>query len=325
MNEAKKISVDDFRKIKVIGKGGFGKVLLVKENSTGKLLAMKVMEKAKIIEKPRDFKNLMSEKRILQNDFIFLVHLHYAFQTDTDFYLIMDFLGGGDLNFHLKRQERFSEKVVQFLIAELVLALDYLHSCGIIYRDLKPQNILLDRDGHVCLADFGLSKEVTASIEPHTACGTPSYSAPEVLEGNPYGRGVDWWGLGIVMYQLLFGKTPFEFNGDFRALLQSITSGVIRYPLDMSDNARSLIGGVLEKDSNNRLYDTDIMKRHPFFKGIDWEKLEVKKCVSPFKLPKVTDPTAYCEPKYTNLPVHDLNEKKKPKEKIRDFSYNRFD
>lgn len=180
------IGYDDFEQIRVLGKGAFGKVVLCKKKDTGKIYAMKIMEKDKILTKPRDFKNLMSEKRILQNDNTFLVHLYYAFQNETDFCLVMDYIGGGDLFYHFKLAKRFSEKVVQFVSAELVLALEYLHSRGIIYRDLKPHNILVENDGNICLADFGLSKETSNSSEVavHTACGTPSYSAPEVLLAN---------------------------------------------------------------------------------------------------------------------------------------------
>jgi len=275
-----KVGIDDFEQLKVLGKGGFGKVVLARKKDTDKIYALKLMDKQKILNKPRDFKNLMSEKRILQNDCSFLVHLYWAFQTETEFCLVMDFVGGGDLYYHWRKIRRFPEKVVQFIAAELVLAISYLHSCGIIYRDLKPQNILLDTDGHICLADFGLSKEVMQNIEVglHTACGTPSYSAPEVLEGSPYGKSADYWSLGIVLYQFLCGKSPFEFDGDFAKLLRSIYSGDISYPRQIvSDNAHSFLEGLLCRDPRKRLDDPDVIKRHAFFRGIDFEKLEVKK------------------------------------------------
>jgi len=303
------ITIEDFEQLKVIGKGGFGKVVLARQKATGKIFALKVMEKLKILEKPRDFKNLMSEKQILQNDNAFLVHLHYAFQSKTEFYLVMDFLAGGDLYFHLKKIGRFPEKAVQFIISELVLAIDYLHSCGIIYRDLKPQNILLGSDGHICLADFGLSKMVFESEAAlHTACGTPSYSAPEVLEGSPYSKSVDWWSLGVVMYQLLVGHTPFEFNNEFRTLLNNITSNNVKYPSEiLSETAITILrDGFLVRDTQFRLDDADVIKRHPFFKGTEWDKLEVKKVPSPIKI-KIKDQTnaAHFDPKYTRLPVNE--------------------
>lgn len=308
-NPQEKIGVDSFDFLKTVGKGGFGKVVKAQKKDTKKIYAIKVMEKAHILKKERDFKNLMSERKILQNNSCFLVHLHYAFQTETDFYLVMDFMDGGDLHYHWKSaQRRFPEKVVQFLSAQLVLALSYLHSCGVIYRDLKPQNILLDSTGNICLADFGLSKEVASETMAHTACGTPTYSAPEVLEASPYNKSIDYWSLGIVIYQLLVGKPPFEYTGDFAKLLKSITSGKIQYPQELlSENAVLLLQGLLQRDPQKRLDDPDIIKRHPFFKGIDWEKLSVKKVSSPIKIS--TKDNKNLDPRYTSLPVTEDKEK----------------
>jgi len=321
--EKDKVGIEDFDQLKVLGKGGFGKVVLARKKDTDKIYALKLMDKQKILNKPRDFKNLMSEKRILQNDCCFLVHLHWAFQTETEFCLVMDFVGGGDLYYHWRKIRRFPEKVVQFIAAELVLALSYLHSCGIIYRDLKPQNILLDTDGHICLADFGLSKEVTQSIDVglHTACGTPSYSAPEVLEGSPYGKSADYWSLGIVLYQFLCGKSPFEFDGDFAKLLRSIYSGDISYPKQIvSDPAHSFLEGLLCRDPRKRLDDPDVIKRHPFFRGVEFEKLEVKKLPSPIKVAEF-DYAKNFDPKYTKMPVHDeKDDLRKPVPHVPEFS-----
>eukprot|EP01114_Cavostelium_apophysatum_P012722 TRINITY_DN2910_c0_g1_i1.p1 TRINITY_DN2910_c0_g1~~TRINITY_DN2910_c0_g1_i1.p1 ORF type:complete len:655 (-),score=195.25 TRINITY_DN2910_c0_g1_i1:52-2016(-) len=316
-----KVGIDDFEQIRVLGKGGFGKVLLVKKKDTGKIYALKMMDKTRILNKPRDFKNLMSEKRILQNDSAFLVHLHWAFQTDTDFYLVMDFVGGGDLYYHWKRVKRFPEKTVQFIAAELTLALSYLHSCGIIYRDLKPQNILLGLDGHICLADFGLSKE-TQSTEMgiHTACGTPTYSAPEVLDGSPYNKAIDYWSLGIVLFQFLVGKPPFEFDGDFAKLLRSIYTTKIKFPKQfISVNCAAFLDGLLQRDVQKRFDDLEIIKRHPFFKGLEWDKLEVKKFVSPIKVTSETDIVQNFDPKYTQMPVADEKPRKVAPE-VPDFS-----
>jgi len=224
----------------------------------------------------------------------------------------MDFVGGGDLYYHWKKVKRFPEKIVQFIAAELVIALSYLHSCGIIYRDLNPQNILLDTDGHICLADFRLSKEVqNQDVALHTACGTPTYSAPEVLDGSPYNKAIDYWSLGIVLFQFLVGKPPFEFDGDFAKLLHSIYTQKIRYPKQMiSTNCAAFLDGLLQRDVKKRLDDPDIIKRHPFFKGIEWDKLEVKKFPSPIKV-QVSEVSKNFDPKYTALPVHDKEEERK--------------
>jgi len=270
----------------------------------------------------------MSEKKILQNSCCFLVHLHWAFQTETDFCFVMDFVGGGDLHYHWKMCKTFPEKIVQFIAAELVLALNYLHKCGIIYRDLKPQNILLDLDGHLSLADFGLSKEVE-NLESalHTACGTPTYSAPEVLEGVEYSKSIDYWSLGIVLYQFLVGKPPYEFNGDFGKLLRSIEFDEVYFPKNLlSANSVSLLEGLLQKNPSKRLDDIDIIKRHPFFKAVDWDKLEVKKVPSPIKLTNSSKGTKkedakFFDPRYTKLPVHD-EKNKEPHPDVPDFTVN---
>lgn len=152
---------------------------------------------------------------------------------------------------------------------------------------MKPHNILFEIDGHICLTDFGLSKEVGSNIEMamNTACGTPSYSAIEVLEGRQYGKGADFWSLGILIYQLLVGKVPFKFEGQFHSLIQRIYSNEISFPEDLvSPNAQALIRKLIVTDTNKRLDDADIIKRHPFFKQIDWEALEVKRVTPPLKL-----------------------------------------
>jgi tRNA A-37 threonylcarbamoyl transferase component Bud32 len=203
--ETVKIGVEDFQMLKVLGEGSTGKVFLARKHDNKKLYAIKAMDKHTLIEEG-ELETLLSEKTILQNDSPFLIHLHYSFQTTSHLFFAMDFIGGGDLSFHLKREEKFSEQTTQFIVAELVLAIEYLHSRSVVYRDLKPENILIDNQGHICLTDFGLSKIIpneTATME--TACGSPAYTAPEVLEGVGYTKSVDWWSLGVIMYQMLLG------------------------------------------------------------------------------------------------------------------------
>eukprot|EP01087_Luapelamoeba_hula_P008390 TRINITY_DN2095_c1_g1_i2.p1 TRINITY_DN2095_c1_g1~~TRINITY_DN2095_c1_g1_i2.p1 ORF type:complete len:527 (+),score=89.72 TRINITY_DN2095_c1_g1_i2:103-1683(+) len=170
----KEVALNDFELLKVIGVGAFGKVLMIKRKDTGQIYAMKVLDKQEVAVSERAIRNLKSERNILRNDHPFLVHLHYSFQTDDSLYLVMDYLSGGDMFFHLRKKGRFTEKEAQFFAAEITLGLEHLHSCGIIYRDLKPENVLFDKDGHVCLTDFGISKEV-GELKTKTLCGTPSY------------------------------------------------------------------------------------------------------------------------------------------------------
>jgi len=302
------VSLQDFELLKVLGQGAFGKVVLSRKKDNKQLYTLKAMDKQLLLAEG-ELNALMAEKQILQNDSPFLVHLHSCFQTDSQLFMAMDFIGGGDLGFHLKREERFSEFEAQFVAAELVLALAYLHSRGVAYRDLKPENILLDVDGHICLTDFGLSKIImtnTARLE--TSCGSPAYSAPEVLEGDPYTKSVDWWSFGVVLYQMLLGFTPFEFDEqDFGKLIRNILSSRILYPEEhVSPNARALLEALLQRNPKQRLDEVDEIKHHPFFNGIDWKELGVKLTVSPFKIEmKSDDDVSNFEWKYTSLPVNE--------------------
>lgn len=187
-------TVDDFDLLKVIGKGSFGKVMLVRKKDTGKVYAMKVLNKRTIIER-NEVEHTKSEKSILMKlSHPFLVGLHYSFQTPEQLYFIMDYINGGELFFHLQKDRKFTEDRVRFYAAEIASGLEYLHSAGVIYRDLKPENLLLTNDGHIVMTDFGLSKEGLHSSDDRTAtfCGTPEYLAPEILEGARYGKAVDW-------------------------------------------------------------------------------------------------------------------------------------
>uniref|UniRef100_A0A3Q4HC88 non-specific serine/threonine protein kinase n=1 Tax=Neolamprologus brichardi TaxID=32507 RepID=A0A3Q4HC88_NEOBR len=198
------------------------------------------------------------------------------------------------LFFHLSRERVFSEERTRFYGAEIVSALDYLHSAKIVYRDLKLENLMLDKDGHIKITDFGLCKEgITDAATMKTFCGTPEYLAPEVLEDNDYGRAVDWWGLGVVTYEMMCGRLPF-YNQDHEKLFELILMEDIKFPRTLSADAKSLLSGLLFKDPNKRLGggpdDAKEIMRHSFFSGIDWQDVYDKKLVPPFK-PQVTSET----------------------------------
>jgi len=305
-DEVYEISIENFDLLKVLGEGNTGKVYLARKKENKKLFAVKAMDKRSLVEEG-ELETLLSEKTILQNDSPFLIHLHYSFQSSSHLFFVMDFIGGGDLGFHLKREEKFTEDVTQFLIAELVLAIEYLHSRGVVYRDLKPENILLDSQGHICLTDFGLSKIVqTESATLQTSCGSPAYTAPEVLEGVGYTKSVDWWSLGVIMYQVLLGFTPFEYDeDDFGKLIRNILNARILYPEELvSRNAKSLIESFLQKNPKKRLEDVDEIKHHPFFYGINWEALRVKRLISPIKIEmKSEDDVSNFEWKFTSQSI----------------------
>ncbi|XP_055677833.1 RAC serine/threonine-protein kinase [Lutzomyia longipalpis] len=290
----KKVTLENFEFLKVLGKGTFGKVILCREKATAKLYAIKILKKEVIIQKD-EVAHTLTENRVLRTtNHPFLISLKYSFQTADRLCFVMQYVNGGELFFHLSRDRVFSEDRTRFYGAEIISALGYLHSQGIIYRDLKLENLLLDKDGHIKIADFGLCKEdITYGRTTKTFCGTPEYLAPEVLEDNDYGRAVDWWGTGVVMYEMIIGRLPF-YNRDHDVLFALILMEEVRFPRSISQEARSLLTGFLAKIPSQRLgggpEDVKEIQAHPFFASINWTDLEQKKIPPPFK-PQVTNDT----------------------------------
>lgn len=196
----------------MIGKGAYGKVFMVEQKGTGKIFAMKVLKKGAITD-DRGKERVLAERDIIMSiRHPYIVTLHYSFQTETKLFFILDFLNGGDLYTHIMNYGKFKENRARFYIAELVLALNHLHQNGIVYRDLKPQNIIIDTEGHIKLTDFGLSKANFEEDQKHTICGTIKYIAPETISGQNYNHTVDWWSLGIILYRMITGKLPYPTN-----------------------------------------------------------------------------------------------------------------
>ncbi|XP_032810743.1 serine/threonine-protein kinase Sgk2-like isoform X1 [Petromyzon marinus] len=283
----------DFDFLTVLGKGSFGKVLLAKHKSDGIFYAVKVMKKSIILQKKEE-KHIMAERNVLVKNVRhpFLVGLHYSFQSADKLYFVMDYVNGGELFFHLQRQGSFPESRAQFYAAEIGSAIGYLHSLNIVYRDLKPENILLDYQGHIVLTDFGLCKE---GIDPHsttcTFCGTPEYLAPEVLKKHPYDRTVDWWCLGCVLYEMLYGLPPF-YSKNLKQMYESILHQPLQLRPCTTNAAISVLEGLLHKDPHQRLGATsDILeiKNHVFFSTINWNDLDAKRIPSPYN-PGVSGP-----------------------------------
>jgi len=282
-----RVSIKDFDLLNVVGKGSFGKVMQVRKKDNDKIYAMKVLNKKTILER-NELEHTKAEKNILQKlVHPFLVNLVYAFQTDDKLYFIMDYINGGELFFHLQKEEKFSDDRVQFYCAEIVCGLEYLHNCGVLYRDLKPENILLTEDGHICMTDFGISKEGLVSDNDKTAtfCGTPEYLAPEILQGKSYGKAVDWWSFGTLMYEMLTGLPPF-YSQDVQDMYNKIMNDKLVFPPQVSQEARTLLTALLERSPDKRLQDPKVIKNHPYFKGVDWEKI-VRKEVDPPFVPNV--------------------------------------
>ncbi|XP_063700504.1 RAC serine/threonine-protein kinase-like [Culicoides brevitarsis] len=304
----KKVTLENFEFLKVLGKGTFGKVILCREKTTSTLYAIKILKKDVIIQKD-EVAHTMAEKRVLQrNNHPFLISMKYAFQTADRLCFVMQYVNGGELFFHLSRDRVFTEERTRFYGAEIISALGYLHCQNVIYRDLKLENLLLDKDGHIKIADFGLCKEdITYGRTTKTFCGTPEYLAPEVLEDNDYGRAVDWWGTGVVMYEMLCGRLPF-FNRDHDVLFTLILLEEVKFPRSISFEARSLLSGLLIKQPEKRLGggpdDYKEIQQHPFFASINWNDLVHRRITPPFK-PQVeseTD-TRYFDTEFTGESV----------------------
>ncbi|RVX15173.1 putative serine/threonine protein kinase IRE4 [Vitis vinifera] len=304
-------SIDDFEIIKPISRGAFGKVFLARKRTTGDLFAIKVLKKLDMIRK-NDIERILAERNILitvRNPFV--VRFFYSFTCRDNVYLVMEYLNGGDLYSLLRKLGCLEEDVARIYIAELVLALEYLHSLGIVHRDLKPDNILIAHDGHIKLTDFGLSKiglinstvdlsgpetdgstdAFLDSLNLHTqqtddrhrqsAVGTPDYLAPEILLGTEHGYAADWWSVGIILFELITGVPPFTAEHP-EIIFDNILNRKIPWPSvpgDMSYEAQDLINRFLIHDPDLRLGANGLseVKTHPFFKGVNWDTLALQK------------------------------------------------
>lgn len=296
-----KVGMSDFELLKVLGTGAYGKVFLVRKVNgfdCGKLYAMKVLKKASIVQKNKTTEHTKTERQVLEaiRQSPFLVTLHYAFQTDAKLHLILDYVNGGEMFTHLFNRETFSEAEVRIYIGEIVLALETLHKLGIIYRDIKLENILLDSSGHIVLTDFGLSKEFLPGDTNHRAysyCGTMEYMAPEVVRGSSAGHdfSVDWWALGVLTYELLTGASPFTVDGE-RNTSKEISQRILKknppIPPQFTASGKSFIAALLHKDPTKRLgYNGSAeIKNHVFFANLNWDKLARKEIIAPLQ-PKI--------------------------------------
>ncbi|KAI4877419.1 hypothetical protein NFI96_011717, partial [Prochilodus magdalenae] len=282
------LQMEDFNCISVLGRGHFGKVLLAEYKRTGKLYAIKALKKGDVVTRD-EVDSLMCEKRIFEtinaSSHPFLVNLHGCFQTCDHVCFVMEYSPGGDLMTHI-HTSIFTERQTRFYAACVLLGLEFLHQNKIVYRDLKLDNLLMDADGFVRIADFGLCKEgMGHGDRTSTFCGTPEFLAPEVLTDSTYTRAVDWWGLGVLIYEMLVGESPFP-GDDEEEVFDSIVNDEVRYPRFLSPESVSIIQKLLQKKPEKRLgageQDANEVKRHRFFQGVDWEALLAKRVKPPF-------------------------------------------
>ncbi|CAN0183899.1 unnamed protein product [Lampetra planeri] len=285
--DLRRVTLNDFVMLKVLGKGSFGKVMLAELKGRQQYFAVKALKKA-VVLMDDDVECTMVEKRVLSLAWShpFLTHLFCAFQSEEHLFFVMEFLNGGDLMFHIQEKGRFDIARATFYGAEIVSGLQFLHLHRVIYRDLKLDNILLDRDGHVKIADFGMCKEnISGELKTGTFCGTPDYIAPEILAGNKYGTSVDWWSFGVLLFEMLIGQSPFH-GDDEDELFESIRTDVPHYPRWITSDSRGILEKLFERDPQKRLGIVGDIRAQPFFKTIDWTALEKKQITPPFK-PKV--------------------------------------
>ncbi|XP_029367272.1 serine/threonine-protein kinase N2-like isoform X2 [Echeneis naucrates] len=291
---ALKMHMEDFKYISVLGRGHFGKVLLAEFKKTGRLYAIKALKKRDIVTRD-EVDSLMSEKRIFEminaSRHPFLVNLHGCFQTGDHVCFVMEYLPGGDLMIHIHNNV-FTEAQTRFYSACVLLGLEFLHLNKIIYRDLKLDNLLMDTDGFVKITDFGLCKEgMGHGDRTSTFCGTPEFLAPEVLTDDNYTRAVDWWGMGVLIYEMLVGESPFP-GEDEEEVFDSIVNDDVQYPTSLPTEAVAIIQKLLKKNPLKRLgageRDANEVKGEKFFETIDWEALLAKKVTPPF-LPSIRE------------------------------------
>lgn len=276
------ISIDDFEQMRVIGRGGFSRVILARKKDTGRLYAIKILRKDRLINE-NQIKPILSERRVLEKlDHPFVIKLHWAFQSERELFFVMDICTGGELFFHLLQQRRFSEKLAKFYMCEILLGFQYMHERNIVYRDIKPENILVDMDGHIRVADFGLSKIIPEKSRSYSFCGSPEYLSPEMLQnGEGHDRRLDIYCLGVLLYEMLTGLPPF-FDDDHQLMFEKIMySDLILDQPFLSREVKDLLANMLEKEPINRFQSISEIMEHAWFDDIDWSQVTSKSMKPP--------------------------------------------
>lgn len=312
--DGQKLTLDDFILVKVLGKGSFGKVTLCQHKETRQYYALKVLSKPNVL-KHKQVEHTKTERKVLgEVQHPYVSAMYGAFQSQEKLFFVLEYCSGGELFFHLQRQRRFTQEQASFWAAEILLALEHLHKQGVAYRDLKPENLLLDNQGHIRLCDFGLAKSGLEAPDEgaFSMCGTPEYLAPEMLKRDGHGTAVDWWGLGMVLFEMLTGLPPW-YTTDTAKLFERVKHAPLMFPRSVSPEAKEIITGLLNKDPSLRFGTTvesiEYMKQHKLFEHIDWDKLGRKELKSPF-IPYCSDDMGAgnnFEDQFTKMPINSVS------------------
>lgn len=303
--------LSDFEIIRTVGTGQFGRVVFARSlrGKNKQYVAIKILERQKVVSMMQT-EHVVYEKKVLQSiDFPFLVNYRYHFKDNANLFLVLEFIPGGEMFTHLQKVGKYPEAQTRFYAAQVVLSFEYLHYLGIVYRDLKPENLLIDITGYLKITDFGFAKRIDDKMTM-TMCGTPEYLAPEVIKNVGYSYSVDWWALGILIYEMSSGKPPFASEEPMK-IFEKIMNARVKYPNTFNPVLKDCIRNLLIPDWKKRLGSTsegsDGVKMHEWFKVIDWQKLFEKKITAPF-IPEVKslDDTSnfeeYDEPPLLELP-----------------------
>ena len=315
------INYDSFDILELIGGGSFGKVYKVKQKNTGKIYAMKILNKSYLIQK-KLLRYAITECNVLKkSDCPFILKLHYSFQTPENFYMILDYCPIGDLSIQIQIN-LFEEDEAKFYIAELILAIEYLHKRDIIYRDLKPENILIDADGHIKLADFGLAKEnVKNDIPNKTFCGSPQYLSPEMLSKEGTTKASDIYGIGAILFEMVTGSPPF-YSQDVDLMYKNISENNLMFPEVVSDELKDLLRKMLDKNPKKRIgigNDKQDLKSHPFFSDINWDLILNKKIIPPVEMVNIRE--EYDLKEKVDFKDEDYNQNNKFIKRIEGFTF----
>lgn len=298
--------LSDFELVRTLGSGTFGRVMLVRYLSSEKkpYYAMKIMAKRKVM-RANHVRHAVTERKILSAiKFPFMVNYMYHFKDNANVFLVMEYVPGGDMFTHLKKLQKFDEELARFYAAQVVLAFEYLHFVGIIFRDLKPENIMIDKTGFLKITDFGFAKKIDDK-RTDTMCGTPEYYAPEMVKNHSYSFSVDWWTLGVLVYEMTDGRPPFRSSNVLK-LFQLILENSIEFPVFFSSGLKSIIQNLTKSERTKRLNSAKVVKAHRFFEQVDWIGLYKRKLTPPY-VPNV----------YSDSDTH--NFAKQPEEKIEEF------